>query len=34
MPGTLSLDWSAFMPFFLEGDFGFEKLIGALPGTA
>jgi hypothetical protein len=34
MPGTSSLDWSAFMPSFLEGDSGFEELMGASPGTA
>jgi hypothetical protein len=34
MPGTSSLDWSAFMPSFLEGDSGFEELMGASPSTA
>jgi hypothetical protein len=34
MPGTSSLDWSAFMPSFLKGDSGFEELMGASPGTA
>jgi hypothetical protein len=34
MLGTSSLDWSAFMPSFLEGDSGFEELMGASPGTA
>jgi hypothetical protein len=33
MPGTSSLNWSAFMSSYLKGDSGFEELIGASPGT-
>jgi hypothetical protein len=34
MPGTLALDWSAFMPSILKGNSGFNELIGALHDTA
>jgi hypothetical protein len=34
MLGTLSLNWSAFMPSFLKSNSGFEELMGASPGTA
>jgi hypothetical protein len=34
MLGTLLLNWSAFIPSFLEGNSGFKKLIGASPSTA
>jgi hypothetical protein len=34
MPGTLALDWSAFMPSILEGDSGFDELMGASHDTA
>jgi hypothetical protein len=34
MPGTLALDWSAFMPSILKGDSGFDELVGALHDTA
>jgi hypothetical protein len=31
MPGSLALDWSAFMPSYLDGDPGFDEPFGALP---
>jgi hypothetical protein len=34
MPGTLALDWSAFMLSILKGDSGFDELIGASHDTA
>jgi hypothetical protein len=34
MPGTSALDWGAFMPSCLEGDPGFDKLLGVPPNTA
>jgi hypothetical protein len=34
MPGTLALDWSAFMLSILKGDSGFNELIGASHDTA
>lgn len=34
MPGTLALDWSAFMPSFLDGDPGFDVSLDAPHDTA
>jgi hypothetical protein len=34
MLGTSALDWSTFMLFCLEGDPGFNKLLGASHNTA
>jgi hypothetical protein len=34
MPRTSALDWGAFMPSCLEGNPGFNKLLGVLPNTA
>jgi chemotaxis regulatin CheY-phosphate phosphatase CheZ len=34
MPGTLTLDWSAFMPSILKGDSRFNELISASHDTA
>jgi hypothetical protein len=34
MPGTLALNWSAFMLSILKGDSGFNKLVGASHDTA
>jgi hypothetical protein len=34
MPGTLALDWSAFMPSFLEGDPGFDGTVPISGGSS
>jgi hypothetical protein len=34
MPGTSALDWGAFMLSCLEGDPGFDELLGVPPNTA
>jgi hypothetical protein len=34
IPGTSALDWGAFMLSCLEGDPGFNKLLGVPPNTA
>jgi hypothetical protein len=34
MPGTLALNWSAFMPSILKGNSRFDKLVGASHNTA
>jgi hypothetical protein len=34
MPGTLALDWSAFMPSILKSNSRFDELMGASHDTA
>jgi hypothetical protein len=34
MPRTSALDWGAFMLSYLEGDPGFNELLGVSPNTA